>query len=173
MGNNLCCTKDDKKEVKVEFFTPAMSENSIDEIDFRTQALSGDLILFKSRHFMSQMQRKITSAEYDHVGLVVRIKSDPSEVYFLEAVSTGVRLNIWGQIRDSIQQHRRDDDTFYEEAAFRHINFARNHKFQQKLQEFMHETLGKGYELNSIKLLRQKTLTMSPVISDRESFQGS
>lgn len=124
--------------------------------------MTGDLILFKSKHLLSKVQRQFTNAEFDHVGIVIRIKSDPSEVYFLEAVSSGVRLNRWSQARDLVAYpQNRSRDLLYEKAAFRHVNVPRDLWLNQKMQDFMVETLGKDYGLTGEKLFRQKTMPMA------------
>lgn len=62
-------------------------EGSLNELNFRIKAQTGDLILFKSTDLVSKLQRNLTKAEYDHVGIIIRVKSNPHEIYFLEAVS--------------------------------------------------------------------------------------
>lgn len=51
----------------------------------------GDVVLFKCNTTLSQLQRKVTRSEWDHVGVVVR--PDPSNVlYLLEATGEGVSM---------------------------------------------------------------------------------
>ena len=45
----------------------------INEEQFRVNAQSGDIILFKSNNMFSIVTRKLTQADYDHVGMVVRL----------------------------------------------------------------------------------------------------
>lgn len=106
---------------------------SIPEYNFRVQALNGDLIMFNTKNIMSRVQRSVTNSDYDHVGMVIRIKSDPSEIYILEAVSTGVRLNQWSLIRNCVSTPRSLDQRYYQKAAFRHVNFPRTKKFNDDI----------------------------------------
>ena len=48
------------------------------------------------------MTRTVTWCDFDHVAMILKFESDPNEVYFVEALSDGVKLNKWDRIRDTV-----------------------------------------------------------------------
>lgn len=144
------------------------------ELSFRIKAMTGDLLLFRSKHLLSKVQRKLTNSEYDHVGIVIRMNGDPSEVFFLEAVSSGVRLNRWSQVRELLAHPRNPPATqMYTKAAFRHVNIPRSSWLHARMQEFMAETLGKDYELSHKKLLRLSSTHRTPSLDLNQSEKAA
>ena len=71
MGNT-CKTCDNNLPTEMDN-SLVMQNVLIKEMDFRVQAQTGDLILFRSLDLIAKMQRKLTKSEYDHVGIVIRI----------------------------------------------------------------------------------------------------
>ena len=48
----------------------------------------------------------MTWCDFDHVVMILKFETDPSEVYFVEALSDGVKLNKWANIRDLIGSNK-------------------------------------------------------------------
>ena len=69
------------------------------------------------------MTRTVTWSDYDHVAMILKFESDPDDVYFVEAVCSGVSLNKWSSVRDHIGLGK-----FYKMVVFRHIDFNRDSK---------------------------------------------
>lgn len=85
---------------------------------------------------ISIVQRKLTKADYDHVAIAVRLQFDPSEVFLLEAVSSGVQLNRWSVIRQYVASQVNPPSSkqcFYLKAAFRHVETRRGKRFYSTL----------------------------------------
>jgi len=64
------------------------------------------------------MTRTATWCDFDHVAMILKFESDPNEVYYVEAVSRGVKINKWSLTRNQI-----GSDKFYSIVIFRHIDF--------------------------------------------------
>ncbi|EQC25177.1 hypothetical protein SDRG_16950 [Saprolegnia diclina VS20] len=52
----------------------------------------GDLVLFRSKNSMSGVQRSVTGAEWDHVGIVVEVPHSRHRLMLLEATGDGVTI---------------------------------------------------------------------------------
>ena len=131
-------------------------EKTVTERDFRIRAQTGDIILFKSTDMISKLQRGFTKAEFDHVGIIIRVKSNPHEIFFLEAVSSGVRINSWSQVRQYVAHSNNSSGQrlVYGKVPFRHVNIKRNMWLNQMMYKFMMDTLGKEYEIFGMKLFK-------------------
>ena len=66
------------------------------------------------------------------MALILKIASNPDEVYILEAVSSGVTLTDWTHKREHI-----GPDKFYKMVMFRHIEFERKKENINKLKAFL------------------------------------
>ena len=64
--------------------------DNISENKFIYQADTGDIILFKGSKAITAVTRTITWSDFDHVAMVLKFESDPDNIYFIEAVGTGV-----------------------------------------------------------------------------------
>lgn len=114
-------------------------------------AMTGDLILFKSTTMISKVQRKITNSDYDHVAMVIRDKFEASEVFLLEAVNSGVQLSRWSYVRNFLLSETNminSRSCFYEKIAYRAVKTNRNKWFQDMVEDFMIQSLGKAYEIS-------------------------
>ena len=168
MGNSCCqgmnCSgmNGDQRDEAGDIKNPIQK---ISEDQFRLTAQSGDIVLFKSNNMISIVQRKLTKADYDHVAIAVRLQFDPSEVFLLEAVSSGVQLNRWSVIRQYVASQVNPPSSkqcFYLKAAFRHVETRRGKRFYSTLQDFMVQTLGKNYEISYSKLTKRETYPKLP-----------
>ena len=65
----------------------------------------------------------MTWSELDHISMIIKIESNPNEVFILEANGNGVILADWTHIRKNI-----GPDKFYKKVMFRHIEFERKKK---------------------------------------------
>lgn len=157
MGNYPCCQKDENQLTNNMYNSHGVRQERMSEMSFRIHAMTGDLLLFKSKPLMSKVQRKVTKTEFDHVAIIVRVRGDPSEIYFLEAVQSGVRLCRWSEIRplifDQLNKTNRND-YFYEKVVFRHVRKPRNTWFNDTMYDFLSESLGKQYEFSGEKFFR-------------------
>jgi hypothetical protein len=82
--------------------------------------------------------------------MVIKISSQPHEIYLLESVGKiGVALNQWSFLRNHIGGGK-----FYQKCVFRHVNFDRNNELESKLEKFLKEAIGKKYGINPSKLTR-------------------
>ena len=113
----------------------------------------------------SVVQRKVTKSDYDHVGMIIRLQFDPSEVYLLEAVNSGVQLNKWSVVRNYVTSPMNppsSENCYYLKAAFRHVDTRRGKWFYSMIQDFMIQTLGKEYEISYSKLKKRETFPKLP-----------
>ncbi|OQS05401.1 ribonuclease H2 subunit A [Thraustotheca clavata] len=53
---------------------------------------AGDIILFRSKNAVSSVQRTITGAEWDHVGMIIEVPNSRQRYQILEATGDGVTL---------------------------------------------------------------------------------
>ncbi len=49
--------------------------DTISERDFLSEAETGDILLFYTRHIGAQIQRVLTNSDFDHVAMVVKFRS--------------------------------------------------------------------------------------------------
>lgn len=49
--------------------------DTISERQFTSQAETGDILLFYTRHIGAQIQRVLTNSDFDHVAMVVKFRS--------------------------------------------------------------------------------------------------
>ena len=87
--------------------------------------------------------------------------NNSSDVLFLEAVNTGVRLNSWKGVRQCmVNVNNPQDQWIYEKASYRHIKVARNQEFFKKMYAFIMDTLDKQYSCSYQKLLMRKSVPL-------------
>ena len=118
------------------------------EEDFQKIADTGDILLFKTPEFGSQLQRFITNSNYNHIAVVLR--SSTGALKFIEAtIEYGVDIIDW--------------DTFiayncyqsFERIVHRRLcGFERTKQRLIKLEEFIKVAKNKRYSLAATKLLR-------------------
>ena len=169
MGNTCCqgmnCSGMNADPKNGELTSMRKATQYITEDQFRLNAQPGDVILFKSNNMLSGVTRKLTKADYDHVALVIRLQFDPSEVFLLEAVNSGVQLTRWSVVRKYIASSinpTTSKECYYLKAAFRHVETRRGKWFYSMIQDFMIQTLGKTYEISYQKLTKRETFPKLP-----------
>ena len=77
------------------------------------------------------------------------------DMFLLEAVSSGVRLIRWSNIKDYIGH---EEDKFFSDVCYRKVNIERDMAMKQTFVEFANQTIGKEYSLSAEKLTRQQTV---------------
>jgi hypothetical protein len=126
----------------------------VEEEDFVHRAESGDLLLFRGLDVRARLQRRLTGALYDHVGLLLRLGPREDQVYLLEAMGVdGVTWMPWVHFKER-QYHKA-----YAWVAFRKVYFARTNERMANLEMFVSAVLGRPYGLTVGKLLRGRALS--------------
>ena len=75
-------------------------------------------MLFKSQTRSGKETRVSLGSHFDHVAMVMRISSEPQEVFLLEAFGTkGVQISRWSQKKKFIGSH-------FRRIALRRLNWA-------------------------------------------------
>mmetsp|Transcript_17538 Transcript_17538/g.29584 ORF Transcript_17538/g.29584 Transcript_17538/m.29584 type:complete len:240 (+) Transcript_17538:294-1013(+) len=124
--------------------------DTISESQFKMQADTGDILLFRGSQAGSMVTRTLTGSHFDHVAMVLKFENDPDEVYLVEATGNmGVSLNRWLFLRDHIGKGK-----FYRKVVFRHINFDRGDKMVESLEQFLSEAVGLKYGIGAQKLIK-------------------
>jgi len=59
--------------------------DQISEDQFLQHADVGDLLLFRGHHMGAKLTRSLTSSNFDHVAMIIKLQKNLDEVYFLEA----------------------------------------------------------------------------------------
>ena len=69
------------------------------EAEFKRNAYSGDILLFRGTRMATAITRGLTASEFDHVGIVIRLDNN-DDVHFLEATGgPGVCINSWENLK--------------------------------------------------------------------------
>lgn len=91
--------------------------------------------------------------------MIIKFIQYPNQIFILEAVSDGVRLVSWQQLRQYIGPNK-----FYAHVAVRYVQFVRDQQMYINLMRFVDESLGLEYGLTTEKLLKTKSIALPPVI---------
>lgn len=109
------------------------------EKEFRKNAQTGDLLLFKGKSKMSSALRGILSSEFDHIAVIYILNE---YIYLFESTrSTGVVLTSWNEFME------RNWHEMYLRVGYRKLLIERNETFLQVAHEFVAENEGKPYKL--------------------------
>ena len=113
--------------------------------EFINQCRTGDILLFRSKNFISKAQRVLTMSSYDHVAVLV---NHMGHVGFLEATRvTGVNLLFWTEFCE------RKWHCLYSRLIYRKLK-ASNHDFiDQSIKNFVTTTQGCKFNASFSKLL--------------------
>lgn len=119
------------------------------EEDFQRVADTGDIILFKTAEFASQLQRIFTKSNYNHIAIVIR--SSTGALKFIEAsMQTGVDIIDWETFMNYSCYMA------FERVVYRRLaGFPRTKEKLVKLEEFIKVAKNKKYSLAATKLLRK------------------
>ena len=108
---------------------------------------TGDILLFRTKNFNGKLTRTLTHSYFDHVAMVLRFDTDPTEIFLLESTSTtGVSISKWSQLRRMI-------GSYYEQVVVRHLEIARDYFFIELLKDFLTQVIGLKYGMSTQKLL--------------------
>lgn len=112
--------------------------------------------MFKSSNVGSAIQRTLTGSIFDHVAMILKFETDPSEIYYVDATGTnGVACGKWSLLRPHYGPGK-----FYERIIYRHVDFNRSEEMVEKLEIFLREAVGRRYGLNPAKMMRRSTVLM-------------
>lgn len=121
----------------------------ISEVDFKSSACTGDILLFRGNDTVSKIQRVLTASQYDHVAFILKYSS--GKIALLEATSAeGVSILTW----EDFKFYR--FETLYERLIYRKLDFSRDHEALQALEKFIFKVNGKKYRISAGKLLSKK-----------------
>ena len=112
---------------------------------------------------MTALTRAVTYSHFDHVAIVLRFFEQPKELFYLEAVSTGVQIKRWSNLRNLIGPNQH-----YAQLVYRHVHFDRTQVFS-KMEKFLEKSVGKKYEVNLSKFMKHKS-TFNGIADDRTFF---
>lgn len=141
--------------------------DNISETQFKREADTGDLLLFRSNQAVAKIARGYTKSHFDHVAMLLKFEADPGEVYLLEATGNcGVALNKWCYIREHIGKSK-----FYDKVVFRHITFDRGDTMIDNLQKFLSQVVGNKYGLSANKLTRTESVDCTDLGIDKNGEQ--
>lgn len=120
------------------------------EVDFARVADTGDLLLFKTAEFASQLQRFVTQSNYNHIAVVLR--SSTGALKFIEATAQyGVDIIDW----DTFVTYR--CYMAFERIVYRRLaGFERTRAVLSRLEDFIKVARNKRYSLAATKLMRLK-----------------
>lgn len=120
----------------------------VSEEQFRFQASTGDLILFKGKSVAAKLQRGVTNSRYDHVAIILCYST--GDIAILEATGTeGVAIVQWDDFM------RYGWHLLYNRIAFRKLLMDRSTETLTKLEAFIDSTRGKKYKISPKKLLKK------------------
>ena len=80
--------------------------------------------------------------------MVVKFGSEPDEVFFMEAVSSGVLLKRYSGMKHTIGD-------FYDKICLRHLEWSRPDQSFDILDSFIEEALKCSYQINLNKLRKR------------------
>ena len=112
----------------------------------------GDVVLFKSANLMSGLQRVATRSEWDHCGIVVKLRRS---LYLLESTGDGVGCY---PLTNRIRAYGVE---FAQYMAVRRLIGPRSRNFISSLIEFTNLVNGTKYKLGFKKLMTSQTLEKS------------
>ncbi|CAG9331344.1 unnamed protein product [Blepharisma stoltei] len=117
----------------------------VSEEQFRYQACTGDLILFKGKSVAAKLQRSVLRGRYDHVALLLCYSS--GDIAILEATEdNGVSIVHWDDFL------RYGWYKLYKRIAFRKLTMDRSEETLLKLENFIEHTKGKKYKISYKKV---------------------
>ena len=117
--------------------------DTITEDDFERVAETGDILLFLTDHTSGKLQRFLTSSDYDHVAMVVRLNGDL--MVFEANQNDGVALYRW---RKFVRYFN-----LYKKIAYRKLKTWRKKELHECFLNFAKKNIGKKFDIGAYKLL--------------------
>ena len=120
----------------------------ISQTAFLTQVETGDILLFRTNHFVSKTQRAFTRSRYDHVALLFKVHDI---VAFIESTSgNGVVISSWNDfIADNWHLN-------YAKIVYRKLKCRRKEELAPAFEEFISNAQGKKFNGSISKILAKK-----------------
>lgn len=122
--------------------------------DFESMAKTGDILLFKTRHILSDCQRFFTRDNYDHIAF---IQSNYGFITIFDASKNGAcKAHYWGSFKASL------NNLAFKKICYRRLNIEeKNYEKKLEIQEnienmtekFMIEVMNKKYYLSICNIL--------------------
>ena len=122
--------------------------------DFENLAKTGDLILFKTRHILADIQRFFTCDSYDHIAF---IHSNFGFITIFDASKVGsCKSHYWGSFKASL------NSLAFEKISYRRLNIEeknleKKYEIQERIEnlteEFMSEMTDKKYYVSICNIL--------------------
>ncbi len=130
--------------------------STVSVAEFMSEARNGDVLLFRGKKLGNKLLRGVTSARFDHVGLVVR---GPAGAYLFDATGDGICLHTMAKFV------RKRWYRPYQYVCWRRLTFQNKadgktlpempEVFQDALHKFVEDSVGLSYRL-SVSALRRK-----------------
>ena len=145
ISNKLALVLNDKKFYSKTYITAE---------DFEYIAKTGDLLLFKTKHILADIQRFFTCDTYDHIAF---IHSNYGFITLFDASKKGTcQPHYWGSFRYSMN-NLSFDKVCYRRLNIEEKNYEEKMKIQEKIEnltdQFMNEVTDKKYYLSFCNLL--------------------
>ena len=141
--------------------------------DFECIAKTGDLLLFKTRHILSDIQRLFTCDTYDHIGF---IHSNYGVILIFDASKQGTcQAHYWGSFK-ATSNYIAFEKICYRRLNIEEKNYDKRIKIQEKIEniteKFMNEISKKRYYLSFCDLLFKRKPKNYEINNDWEKAEG-
>lgn len=130
------------------------SKTFITPEDFEYNAKTGDILLFKTKHILSNLQRCFTRDNYDHIAFV---QSNYGLITLFDASKVGsCKFHFWETFKSCLN-HIAFKRVTYRRLNIEERNYEKKEKIQEKIEilveEFIKEIKDKKYHLSILNLL--------------------
>ncbi|CAK74465.1 unnamed protein product (macronuclear) [Paramecium tetraurelia] len=139
----------------------------ISSLQIMEDAEDGDILLFQGKDINCHIQRTLTQANFDHVGILIRLNDN--QLYLFEALPLhGVGLCRWNKFIICKWNY------LYHKVIYRKLQVNRDENFISRMHEFVTENIGKQYSFNPTKLFKFKsTMLQDPQQQQTRTFFSS
>ena len=122
--------------------------------DFENMAKTGDILLFKTKHILSDFQRFFTRDNYDHIAF---IQNNCNFITIFDASKNGAcKAHYWGSFKASLN-NLAFDKICYRRLNIEEKNYEKNIEIQENIEniteKFMAEVMNKKYYLSICNIL--------------------
>jgi hypothetical protein len=113
---------------------------------FRSNANTGDILLFQSKNIGAKIQRKLAGSTFDHVGMLLCYASGRIQV-FEATLAEGVALVDWEQFFED------NWIDLYSKIMYRKLEVDRTDYLLGDLERFINNTKGKSFGFSARKMI--------------------
>ncbi|KAL4428955.1 hypothetical protein ABPG74_011151 [Tetrahymena malaccensis] len=148
-----------KQNIKPDKASQYIKSDIIKEEEFLQIAKTGDILLFKTNNFNAKLQRATTISNYDHVGIVIKLKDNVVRVFDAQ-LDDGVSIQEWNyfiKIND-----------LFEKVVLRQLNYDKLKTVLPDFYQFVLSSLGQKYDISVTKLMKKR----SSVLNDASREDG-